>query len=307
MNIMRHLVPLSLIAVFAVAQSGPEQGPSNALVNDGKPMRVPASCTEDEIQSWGMACSADQPCPIYLDLSTFDVYLNRIVLAGSLHTESTALASVVLLSEDAGNTWTEPVSRVKQASVDQVQFADPQTGWIAGQILSSIPRDPFFLLTVDGGKTWKHRPVFGETHAGTVEKFLFANAKQGKVIVDRGRSAEGGRWATLETQTGGDSWSIQQITTRMPAVDWDRPAATAWRLQTNPQSKTVRLEKREGAAWTSTAEFFIQTGLCSPRPIELAPPPEPTAPASAESDAVEVFQIGGPRKPAAAKAKPKKK
>jgi len=289
---------------FALAQTAPEQGPANAILNSGKPMRVPASCTEEEIQSWGMACTADQPCPIYLDLSTLDVYLNRILVAGNLHTQSTQLASVLLLSEDAGKTWTEPFSRLKQASLDQMQFMDPQTGWISGQVLGAIPKDPFFLLTLDGGKTWKHRPVFGESHLGIIEKFHFTSAKQGKVLVDRTRSAEGGRWATLESQTGGDSWSIQQITTRQPALNWDRPASASWRIQTVAQTKTYRIEKREGQAWTPVAEFLIQTGLCSPNEIELTPPPEPEAAKPTPSDAVEVFQIGGPRKPA---AKSKKK
>ena len=313
MNIMRQMVAVLLLVSFAAGQT---EVPSTALSNDGKQIRVPVSCTEEEIQSLGMTCLAEMPCAVYLELSAIAAGLSRITLAGNLHTESTALSSVVLTSDDNGATWTEPHPRVRQGSLDQMQFVDSNNGWISGQVLAAIPRDPFFLITDDGGKSWKQRPVFGEAHFGFIDKFLFTSPKQGKVLVDRANSSEGGRFALLETQTAGDSWSIQSVVVRAPKLDWVHPADPNWRLQTNAQAKTYRVEKKEGQGWAKVAEFLIQPGACAVKETELKAPPEPSEAAEGvkpATDAVEVFQIGGPRtpaskpKPAAKKAAPKKK
>ncbi|MBI2688398.1 MAG: exo-alpha-sialidase [Acidobacteria bacterium] len=260
-----------------------------------------------------MSCTADAPCPVYLELAGLEVLTGRMVLAGNLHTESTTLSSVVLTSEDGGKTWVESHPRIRQAALDQMQFFDLANGWVSGQIVSALPRDPFFLVTSDGGKTWRQRPVFGDAHVGSIEKFHFTSATEGKVLVDRAQSGEGGRYALLESKTGGDSWSILQITTAPPAnVRFDRAPSAAWRLHADPATKAHQLEKREGQKWTAVAAFLVEAGSCAPAEIQLTPPPEPTPPSPATpgaaaqpaSDAVEVFQIGGPK---TKKADPKKK
>jgi photosystem II stability/assembly factor-like uncharacterized protein len=245
-----------------------------------------------------MTCTADAPCPVYLELASLEAPGGRLVAAGNLHTQSATLHSILLASEDGGKTWMEAHPNIRYASLDQAQFIDATNGWIAGQINGSIPREPFFLLTTDGGKSWKQRPVFSEARPGWVEKFQFTSAAQGRVLVNRAQSGEGGRFALLETMTGGDSWSIQQITTTPPKVNFERAPNASWRLQTNAANKTYVVEKREGSTWVAAASFLITAGACRPKELELNPPPEPTTPASAAavSDAVEVFQIGGPRK-----------
>ncbi len=305
MIIMRHLAVLLLALTGIRGQEAPPA--PKPMVYEGKPIRVPVQCTEEQMQSLGMSCTAEAPCAVYRELSSFDVSTGRMVVAGNLHTDSATLESIVLNSQDGGQTWLESHPRIKQVAFDQMQFFDLANGWISGQTVGALPRDPFFLITGDGGKTWRQRGVFADPHLGSIEKFLFTSAGDGKVLVDRGSSGEGGRYALLETKTGGDSWSIQQITTAPPAkVNFTRVPSAAWRLQANAAAKAYQIEKREGARWVAAAAFAVQAGSCAPAEIELKPPPEPTEAAKAEAaDAVEVFQIGGgkAKKPDAKKKK----
>ncbi|MFN0104132.1 MAG: WD40/YVTN/BNR-like repeat-containing protein [Bryobacteraceae bacterium] len=303
---MRQMVAFVLLVFSAMAQTEPPA----PLIFEGKPLRVPVACTEEDIQSLGLSCSADLPCAVYLELSGLEVLAGRMVVSGNLHTDSTAVASIVLASEDGGKTWVESHPRIRQAALDQMQFFDLVNGWISGQVIAALPRDPFFLVTIDGGKTWRQRPVFGDPHLGLIDRFHFTSATEGRVLVDRAQSGEGGRYALLESKTGGDSWSILQITTDRPTnVKFERTASAAWRLRANEATKAYQVEKREGQKWTMVAAFEVQAGTCAPAEIELKPPPEPPTPATATgeaaSDAVEVFQIGGakPKKPDAKKKK----
>jgi len=309
---MRQLAVLLLVMLTAKAQTDPalpaQQAPA-PLVYDGKPIRVPVTCTEDDIQSLGLSCSADSPCPVYLELSVLEVLAGRMIAAGNLHTNTATLSSIVLASEDGGKTWVESHTKIRQATLDQMQFFDLANGWIGGQVVASLPRDPFFLVSNDGGKTWRQRPLFSDTAMGSIEKFHFTSANEGRVLVDRGQSGEGGRYALLESKTGGDSWSIQQITTQPPTrYRFDRAPSVAWRLQASSAAKAYQIEKREGQRWTPVSAFLVEAGSCSPPELQLTPPTEPTAAAAAaetKSDAVEVFQIGGgkPKKPDAKKKK----
>lgn len=286
---MRQVTVLFLLAMSAVPQT-------EKPVYSGQPIDIPVSCTEEDIQSLGMACTAESPCPVYLELTSLEALPGRIIVAGNLHTETATLASIVLASEDAGQTWIEAHPRIRQGALDQMQFIDLANGWIAGQIIGALPREPFFLITNDGGKTWRQRPVFSEARPGWIEKFLFTSPTQGRVLVNRAQSGEGGRYALLETMTGADSWSISQITTAVPNAKFDRTPQTAWRLQTNAATKSYTIEKLDGPQWTPAASFLVLSGACAPKETELKPPPEPVTPSAASGDAVEVFQIGGPKK-----------
>jgi len=302
---MRQLVSCLLVVFSAMAQTDPVPPPAPVtLVYDGKPLRVPVSCTEEDIQGLGLSCSAESPCPVYLELSGLEVLAGRMILAGNLHTESATLSSILLTSEDSGKTWIESHPRIRQATLDQMQFFDLANGWISGQAIAALPRDPFFLVSIDGGKTWRQRPVFGESHLGSIEKFHFTSATEGRVLVDRAQSGEGGRYALLASKTGGDSWGILQITTHPPAnLKFERTGSTAWRLQANAGTKAYQIEKREGSRWVAVATFQVQAGACAPAELQLTAPPEPVTPVTAAGsdagDAVEVFQIGGakPKKP----------
>src|SRR5690349_23670028 len=72
------------------------------LRNTGKPMLVPFQCTDDDIEWAGMSCTEEDPCPVYLEVSTIETVGNRIIVLANIHSEATTLYSVLLASEDAG-------------------------------------------------------------------------------------------------------------------------------------------------------------------------------------------------------------
>ena len=154
------------------------------IANTGKPMRVPFECTEADIAATGLSCTEDEPCPVYLELANIQAVGNKIFLIGNLHTPTTTVFSILLASEDAGATWTEPQPRIRSTGLDQIQFFDFQNGWISGANLLGAPRDPFFLITTDGGKTWRDRPVFEESRLASIERFRFESPQNGVMLVD---------------------------------------------------------------------------------------------------------------------------
>ena len=122
-----------------------------SLENIGKPMHIAFDCTEADMQTSGLACPEDEPCQVYLELANIEAAGNKLFLPGNLHTATTTMFSILLATEDAGKTWIEPHPRIRSAGLDQIQFIDFQNGWISGANLQSAPRDPFLLLTTDGG------------------------------------------------------------------------------------------------------------------------------------------------------------
>ena len=103
---------------------------------------VPFACTADDLEHFGLNCSAEQPCPIYADWNSVEAIGGRVFLTGNLHTESVTLYSVLFASEDSGITWKEVFERVKSGNLDQIQFVDFQNGWISGGLMTTLPRDP---------------------------------------------------------------------------------------------------------------------------------------------------------------------
>jgi photosystem II stability/assembly factor-like uncharacterized protein len=257
----------------------PEEPKQVVLQNSGKPMIVPFACTEDDIHAFGMACTESDPCPVYLELTSVHPLGSRIFAVGNLHNGNSTMYSVMLASEDEGKTWTEPVERVKGAGLDMIQFVDFEAGWIAGQTLGALPRDPFFLLTTDGGKTWRKRPVYSESRIGTVEKFWFESRTAGTLIIDHAQGAENNaRYEVLESMTGGESWMIRQLSAAPPQLKGarDSEAATGWRLRADQRTKAHVMERKSGSGYGAVASFSVQVGECKPAASPLPePPPEP--------------------------------
>lgn len=263
--------------------------------SQSKPVAIAASCSPEIVQNLSLPCSADEPCRLFLELSAVAEVGSRIVLTGNIHTGSATIESVLLISDDGGHTWSEAHSRIPAAVLDQVQFVDVETGWVNGHLLSlNVPRDAFFLLTTDGGKTWRRRPITSESRTGAVEQFWFDSRRNGRLALDRIRAAEDGlRYELWESNTGGDSWSIRQVDSRpvpfkMPATD------SVLRLATNATSKTYRLERRAGEQWAPLASFAVSAGECKPQaPASVEPPPpEPPEPPPTEPETPKL-----PRKP----------
>jgi len=168
---------------------------------------IPFACTAEDIEHFGLTCSAERPCPVYADLNFVESVGARVFVTGNLHTDAATLYSVLFASEDSGVTWKEVYDRVRSGNLDQIQFVDFQNGWISGGLILALPRDPFFLVTHDGGHTWRDRPVFDEGRIGVISEFWFQDKSNGQLIVDHTRRPENGnRYELHESMTGGDTW-----------------------------------------------------------------------------------------------------
>lgn len=270
---MRRQLAAALVLLSVASAQTPSAAPS--LTFTGTPLQLETRCTMEQVNDLGLACSADDPCAAFLELTTVAAAGPRVFLAGNLHTESTTIATILLASDDGGRTWTEPASRVPAAGLDDVQFVDDLTGWAGGQRLRVPPRDPFVLLTTDGGRTWRRRSVADESRPGIVEIFHFRSRTEGALVVDRGRSAESGnRYELYETMTGGESWMLRAVTTTPPSVP-RTPSPTEWRLRVDEKAGAHRLERRQAGQWQAVAAFAVRAQDCQPAeaaPAALPPP-----------------------------------
>jgi len=224
------------------------------------PTRVDYACPAEDVEKFGLICSEDEPCDVFLELGSVEGVGSTIFAAGNLHTLATTLYGVLLMSGDGGKTWSEPIPRIQAAALDQVQFPDFQHGWASGVTVEPLARDPFFLMTADGGKTWRRRPLFNETRYGSIQQFWFDSAKNGQLIFEGSQ----GSYEIYETATGGDTWTIQQAgnkTARLakaPAKD-----SGTWRVRTDAASKTNRIERRTArGSWETVASFAVRAGVC---------------------------------------------
>jgi hypothetical protein len=272
---MRSWLALGLGALWVLAQE------PKLLQNTGKPILVDFQCTEDDMQWAGMSCSEDEPCPVYLEVSAIEVVGNRIFCSGNIHTASITLYSVLLASHDAGKTWHEPHDRIRGAGLDHIQFVDFESGRISGQLLQPLPQDPFLLITSDGGKTWRHRPIFGENRMGSVQQFWFDSRNNGRLVIDRSQSGEGTRFELYETPNGGETWMIRQASDRPIALKREAGSSNPdWRIRADGPSKSFCIEHRQGDRWIAAAGFLVPIGQCKPAEKVATPPPEPAPPPS---------------------------
>ena len=265
---------LGLFCNFAILSA---QAPARpAYENTGRPIRLSSQCTLETVHSLNLDCSEQEPCPVYLELVAVETVGNRLLTTGNLHTSSATVESILLVSDDLGKSWTEPYPRIPGAGLDQIQFFDFGTGWISGQLLQTLPRDAFFLITGDGGKTWRKRPVSGEPRVGTIEQFWFDSPSRGTMLMDRIQAGESGmRHELYESMTGGDSWSLRQVDNKPIPVKTPQRSAE-WRVRADAASKSYRVERRANDRWTSVASFLVAAGECKPaEPVVEEPPPPP--------------------------------
>src|ERR1035441_4924463 len=111
---------------------------------------------------------------------------DTLVRLGNIHTANATLYTILLGSEDNGQTWREVHERVRGAGLDHIQFADVATGWTSGLAFGPLPQDPFLLLTTDGGKTWRAHAIFNEPRFGSIQQFFFEDKKSGSLVIDHG-------------------------------------------------------------------------------------------------------------------------
>jgi hypothetical protein len=261
--VVRVVFSTLIVCLFACAQT---------------PVRTPAGCTLEMVQKLDLNCSPEDPCPLYLELSDVETVADRIVLAGNIHTPSATLESLLLVSDDAGKTWNEAHARILGGSLTDIQFLDFETGWISGHILHPDARDPFFLISSDGGKSWRRRPVYSEPKTGAIDRFRFTSKTSGQMMVDRAQAGENGlRYELWESLTGGESWNVRQVDAKpMPFPEGDR-SPKPLRIRADAASKSFRIERQEGMQWQPLASFIVFLGQCQPAPPEVkedARPPE---------------------------------
>lgn len=230
------------------------------LENTGKPMRVAYECVEEDSGAAGITCSEDEPCPLLLELAAVEAVGSKIFISGDIHFASATLYSVLLSSEDGGRTWNEPHRRIRFGALDQIQFIDFANGWISGGNSLSGPRDPFFLITDDGGATWRQHPIFDESRPGVIDRFWFTSKSAGNMLID---ARYENRHELYETNTGGNSWSMRQASAKAIPFPHSAPAtAQAWRLRADGPSHSFVLEHSQGERWQRVGSFLIDIGEC---------------------------------------------
>ncbi|BDC51188.1 hypothetical protein F183_A35040 [Bryobacterales bacterium F-183] len=262
----RRLLLTTLLALASALQAQTQQ-------------QLAFQCTAEDIDALGLSCTEDEPCPVFLEITSIEAVGVRLLLAGNFHTDRNTLYSVVLSSEDNGQTWKEPHQRIRGAAIDHIQFIDFQYGFMSGGVIGSLPRDSFLLTTSDGGKTWRDRPLFDEGRIGTIAQFHFDSKSNGLLVFDRTKRPEdGNRYELLETMTGGDTWIPKQYSAKPLALKTKplTPEERGWRIREDSKSKTIRIEQKNGPTWTVISSFPIRTGEC--RPPEPKPTPSATEP-----------------------------
>jgi hypothetical protein len=246
----RHAALLLALASLLDAQT--------SLENSGKPMRVVYECTAADTLAAGLGCSEQDPCPVYIELENVEAVGGKIFITGNLHTPMATLDSILLESEDGGSTWTEPHPRIHSAGLDQIQFVDFQNGWISGANLQGAPRDPFFLITTDGGKTWRERPIFEETRVAAIERFWFDSPEHGMLLIDA--RLDNGSHELYETQTGADRWALEQTPAETARFPKEKPPG--WRARTDAATHSYVIEKSENNRWQKIASFLVSIASC---------------------------------------------
>jgi hypothetical protein len=266
---MRELVLVLLSAAALCAQSAPA-----VMEYTGKPLVVEGKCSAEAIHDLGLSCTIDEPCALYLELSDVQAVGDRLVVTGNLHTNTTTIESILLSSDDFGRTWSEAHARIPSAVLDRIQFYDFEAGWISGHLLQPLPRDAFFLITADGGKTWRKRMIFGETRPGAVELFWFDTRSHGLLLMDHPSAEDGMKHELWESMTAGDSWSVRQVDSK--PIPLNRPAPSgALRIRADAKTQSQRVERQAGPKWDVVTSFRVSAGECKPPPPPAeAPPPE---------------------------------
>lgn len=277
--LLKNVKPLGVkrvsIVVLAAAAGLGGQAPANKslLENKGKPIQVQYQCSLDDMHSAGLDCTEEEPCPVYLELSAVESVGNRIFAAGNIHSSSNTLYSILLASDDAGKTWREPFERLRSAGFDHIQFVDFENGWVSGALWQPLGRDPFLLITADGGQTWRRRPLFEENRAGSILQFWFSSRNNGSLVLENGES---GRYELYESPNGGDTWMLRETNEKPIRLRRATGGNTDWRIRADSGTRAFMVERRQGERWVVLSAFLVALKPCSPPavpPLPAAAPP----------------------------------
>ena len=229
------------------------------LCSAESPVQVKYECSPQDVESFGLPCTEDEPCAVFLELSSVEAAGARLFATGNLHTADTTLYGVLLASDDNGATWTEPFPRIRAAAIGQVEFFDAETGWASGETLDPLARNPFFLLTTNGGTTWRQKVMFDDTKYGTIAQFDFSSRTSGELLLDASQG-EKTRQEIYGTQTGGESWELKQASTKPLRLSVGKTGN--WRVRPDAASNSLKIERAAGRAWEPVTSFAIHVSDC---------------------------------------------
>lgn len=218
------------------------------------PIRIDYACPPEDIDSFGLSCSSEDPCAVFLELASVEANGAKLFVTANLHTENTTLYGILLMSEDGGKTWTETVKRIRAAALEQIEFLDFAYGWISGQLIEPLPRDPFLLMTTDGGKTWREKAVFDDSRFGFISHFWFDSRSTGSLTLDHS-----GKQEFYQTNTGGESWERKETSDKRVALEALKQDLA---LRLRADGKEFHLERRGAPAWEKVASFAIHVADC---------------------------------------------
>ena len=270
-NMMFLIPPIIILAILIPLGRAQEPPAAPApilppvLEYTGQPVVVPFECSREDLQATGMSCSEDDPCPIFLELTAVDSAGNRIFAAGNIHSTAVTIYTVLLGSDDGGHTWREVADRIRGAGLDRIQFLDPETGWASGETVSPLTQDPFLLVTTDGGKSWRQRPIFSdsrESRYGSIQQFFFTARSSGSLIVDRGKGSDGDRYELYESPNAGDSWDVKETSSKPLRLKRTAAPSTEWRVRADARTQSFHIEHRQGGVWSTVAAFAVKLAPC---------------------------------------------
>jgi hypothetical protein len=227
-----------------------------------EPTHVAYACTDADRDAFGLTCTMDDPCPVFLELDSADAAGGRLIVVGNLHTKSVTLYGIVLASDDNGTTWTEPNPRIPASALEQVEFHDLQNGWITGESVDPLARNPFLLITTDGGRMWHQKPIVEDTTYGTVTQFHFDSPTHGELVLDTPQPKQVHE-ELYETNTGGEDWELKQVNnSAIKLKSAHVPGQGPLRVRADASSGTFVVERGGGRTWNRVASFTVHIADC---------------------------------------------
>lgn len=219
--------------------------------------QIPDVCPHEDAEALGISCSEGDPCPVFFEATGVEGVGARIFVTGNLHTSDTTMFGLLLSSDDSGKTWGEPIKRLRGGSLEHVQFADAQHGWIAGMMLDPLPRGPFILSTVDDGDTWHRTPISADPGYGSVTQMWFDSMSRGELVMDRSQGKVT-RFEMYASSDGGGTWTLKS--SKDEPLHLTGAAEPQWRAAVIDGAYAI--QHRAGADWETLARFPAQAGEC---------------------------------------------
>jgi photosystem II stability/assembly factor-like uncharacterized protein len=221
-------------------------------------VHVDYACPAEDVESFGLTCSDERPCPVYFEVSAVDAFGSHVFVAGDIHTATTTLFGVLLSTGDSGKTWEEEIPRLRSATFEQFQVMGDH-GWLAGQRLDPLPKDPFFFITPDGGKNWHQRPLFEDSRFGSIQQFWFESPLAGELIFDDsvGKTTD---QELFSSNTGGETWRLKQKSAK--ALQLSPKTESAWSATVPRGSTTYLIQHVANGSKQTFAHFLIHIGDC---------------------------------------------